>query len=117
MRRGLFVVAALVACGGPSADVPGETADTGGPCVDAPVATWENFGAGFVTQHCQACHAGSAPDRHGAPDDVRFDSREETEALAERVLARVVDAGDMPPSGGVSADDLAMVGYWLACSE
>lgn len=125
--RWVGLVAGLAACGGaqaPTGPTGATAADTGampaptvdtGPCGGAPVVTWENFGAGFVTQHCQACHASTAPDRHGAPEGVVFDTESDVAAHGERVRVRALDVGDMPPLGGVSDDDRARLALWLAC--
>ncbi len=95
-------------------DVSGDT----GVCADAPTVTWDNFGAGFTTENCQSCHATETPERYGAPEDVVFDSYEDTMASAGRVLARVLAEQDtMPPLGGVAEDDKVMLEYWLVCHE
>lgn len=102
--------------GADSADTASDTAASDDPCVDAPVVTWDNFGAGFLTQHCTACHASSARDRHGAPADVTFDTEAEALAWSDRILARAAgDAATMPPQGGVSNDDRTLLGIWLGC--
>lgn len=68
--------------------------------------------------NCQARHASTAADRHGAPEDVVFDSREEALSLAERILSRVTgDPPTMPPGGGVSEEDREKVTAWLECFE
>ncbi len=130
MSRWLLLPLLLAACQGDDDDAPStadptaesaDTAvvDTGTPadavCADAPRITWENFGAGFVTEACQSCHASTTPNRQGAPASVTFDSEEEALALADRILARVVDAGDMPPQGGITSDDRYLVEVWLRC--
>ncbi len=84
-------------------------------CDDAPVVTWENFGAGFVTENCQACHASTAPDRLGAPPDVVFDDEDHVFEQASGVLSRVVDQGTMPPQGGISDDERYLTDVWLSC--
>jgi uncharacterized membrane protein len=92
------------------------TSDTGADlCANAPVVTWENFGAGFVTQNCQACHAASAPERQGAPSDVVFDTEDDVLERSAGVLGRVVDRGDMPPQGGLTDDDRYLTEVWLTC--
>ena len=93
------------------------TGDTGvDPCADAAITTWETFGAGFVTQHCQPCHASTTNERQGAPDTVTFDTEEEVLAQADRILARATgDDPDMPPEGGVGADDRYLLEVWLSC--
>ena len=111
---------ALLACGSMDDDGDDAYTDTGVPawCDDAPVLTWNNFGQGFVTEHCQACHASTAEERNGAPSDVVFDTREETLARADQLLARAAGAdATMPPRGGVSDDDKEMLEIWLQCWE
>jgi uncharacterized membrane protein len=102
-----------------TADPPAATGDTGTAdsfCADAPVTTWDNFGAGFVTQHCQACHASSAPERNGAPTDVSFDTEDDVWMWADRILTRSAgEAPDMPPQGGVDEDDRYLLEVWLTC--
>ncbi len=90
-------------------------ADTGF-CSGAPALTWENFGEGFLLAQCNGCHTRTSPDRHGAPEEVVFDTPSEAWALAERILA--VATGDkptMPPNGGASEDDRTRLQWWLMC--
>ena len=108
----IFVLFALLAgCGDKDAD------DTGlGFCADAPIVTYESFGAGFFTQECQTCHASTSPNRLGAPEEVVFDTEEQILALKDRVLIRATgEAPTMPPQGGVGEDDLARLEAWLRC--
>jgi len=85
-------------------------------CRDAPVATYENFGHGFLLTYCQPCHGSEAVDRQGAPDDVTFDDQDQVEAHRDRIQARSVgEAASMPPSGGVLEDDLYLAEVWLRC--
>lgn len=109
--------AAVAACEGDE-QKPGETgtADLEGICVDAPVVTYANFGAGFMTQHCQACHASTTLDRHDAPESVTFDDETSVLAWADRIIARTIgEEASMPPQGGVSEDDLYLLEVWLTC--
>lgn len=134
MRAAALLAASLffVACGSDDDPSPRDVEDTEAPlgtgtadtgdtgmapslCDDAPVVTWENFGAGFVTQNCQACHASGAVARNGAPEAVTFDSEEDTLSFAERILSRVVDTPTMPPQGGVTDDDRYFTEVWLRC--
>lgn len=94
----------------------GSTADSD-PCDGAPVVTWANFGNAFVLKNCQSCHASTAPDRYGAPTEVTFDTEDQTLALADRVLVRVVDEETMPPMGGVSSEDRQLLATWLTCPQ
>ena len=89
-----------------------------GFCSDAPVATYHSFGAGFLQEHCQSCHASSAPNRNGAPEGIRFDD----ESLASAHYAQILstagsDSPTMPPQGGITEGDKAMLNYWLLCEE
>ncbi len=87
------------------------------PCGDAPVVTYETFGAGFLTENCNACHAVTSANRNGAPDDVHFDTVEEAWSFAPRILARSLsDPPGMPPEGGTTADDLMLLEIWLTCA-
>ncbi len=96
---------------------PSETGDTGF-CGGAPVVTWDNFGAGFMTENCQSCHAADAPERWGAPEEITFDTYDDTMAQGERVLLRSLASEDpMPPQGGVTSDDKVKLEYWLVCHE
>ena len=104
--------------GGPAGDT-GPLQDTGDDfCDEAPVLNWNNFGQGFLTEACQSCHAESAPDRYGAPEDVVFDTVAQTWDQADRVLARAIgDTPSMPPLGGTHADDRLKLEYWLLCGS
>lgn len=87
-------------------------------CVDAPVVTYETFGAGFLRENCWSCHARTSPDRQGAPTFVVFDTVDEVWALHERILQLAVpDDPQMPPQGGTTADDRARLEIWLRCAE
>ena len=107
---------ALALCAG-CGDKSGESATTDtGFCTDAPVLMWANFGQGFMTENCQSCHASSSADRHGAPEDVTFDSVGDAVAQADRVLARATgESPDMPPEGGVSDEDRQKLEIWMRC--
>jgi hypothetical protein len=97
--------------------------DTGDPvlpdpefCDDAPVVSWSNFGRGFLLEACQGCHASTASERFGAPDDVVFDTESISWAQADRILARATgEYSSMPPLGGTSEIDKLRLEYWLRC--
>ncbi|MCB9687539.1 MAG: hypothetical protein H6738_16460 [Alphaproteobacteria bacterium] len=85
-------------------------------CDGAPVTTYDNFGAGFLTANCETCHAASAPDRHDAPADATFDDEEQVWAWADAILDTATgDAPTMPPQGGVEDDDRYRLEVWLRC--
>jgi uncharacterized membrane protein len=102
--------------GGPGPADPTTVEEGPAICADAPVVTWDNFGAGFLTQHCDACHLSTTLDRHDAPADVVFDTEEDVWAYADRILVRAAgDEPTMPPQGGVSVDDRYLLEVWLTC--
>ena len=92
--------------------------DSEGFCHDAPHVTWANYGEGLILENCQPCHASTAEDRKGAPEDVTFDDYEETLAWKERILVRSIgDDGGMPPSRPLLDIDQEMLLIWLTCWE
>jgi uncharacterized membrane protein len=95
-----------------------DTVDTApDACAEVPVLRWTNFGEGFITGACQGCHASTATDRFGAPEDVTFDTVEETWFWSSRILARAASEDPtMPPEGGVDADDRQRLTWWLECA-
>jgi uncharacterized membrane protein len=82
---------------------------------DPKTVNWDNFGHGFTLARCQGCHATTATDRRGAPADVTFDTEDAAHVVAPRIRTAVIGARTMPPGGGVSETDLALVGAWLDC--
>lgn len=86
-------------------------------CADAPVTTWDNFGAGFVTENCRSCHMSASADRQEAPEDTNFDDEAATLEWADRILARAAGAEpSMPPEGGTDGDDRYLLEVWLRCA-
>jgi uncharacterized membrane protein len=115
-----FLLLALAcADGGGDSASPSDSGPTG-ECADAPVVTWDNFGAGFLTENCDACHSATVTGdaRNGAPEKVTFDTKEQAWSWAEDIL-RMASGDDpqMPPEGGTSADDRARLTWWLECGE
>lgn len=103
----------VLACAGASGD-----SAVAGACDSAPTVSWESWGAGFVTENCQTCHASTSANRQGAPDDVVFDTAEEVWAHRDEVLRDVTgDSPTMPPEGGLLDDDRYLLGVWLTCGQ
>lgn len=100
----------LLAC-----TVPADTADSADPGCGPDVPTWAGWTHGFVTGHCQACHAGTSPDRHGAPDAVTFDTLDDALAHADAIRTTVLTDPTMPPAGGIRDDELVLLARWLDC--
>ena len=102
----------LVACGS-------KGSDSGGTCDRVPPLSYDNFGAGLLELHCTGCHGSQVPTerREGAPADVNFDTYAGVLTWADRIEVRAVpDDADMPPGGGPSAADRALLGEWLDCT-
>ncbi len=95
----------------------GQEQDTG-RCIDAPGVYWEDFGEGFLTGSCQSCHATTAPDRNGAPEEVIFDTVEDAWEWRDSILDRATgESPTMPPLGGVTEDARMKLTWWLLCGE
>jgi uncharacterized membrane protein len=92
-----------------------ETPADSDPCAGAP--TWDGWANGFFVSYCDACHAPTAPDRHGAPENVSFEDEAAASALAGAIRTSVIDDATMPPAGGVFDADLERLGEWLDCSD
>ena len=95
----------LAGCAGSGDD------STGVGCARA--LTWQNFAAGFFASYCTSCHSINAADRHGATVGVDFDTEADIDASA---VQRVLDAGTMPPGGGLTDDDRTLITEWLSCA-
>jgi uncharacterized membrane protein len=77
--------------------------------------TWEGWAAGFMLSQCQPCHASEAPNRYGAPSTITFDTLEDCQAQSGAIADAVLTRGSMPPAGGVSDDERALLARWLEC--
>jgi uncharacterized membrane protein len=112
--RWISVVTLLPLGGCATADSDLPEADV---CADQPVVTYENFGQGFMTQHCQSCHASAlvGDARSGAPASVSFDTAADVGRFASAILDVSVENDAMPPGGGVADDDRARLEIWLRC--
>ncbi|MCA9516919.1 MAG: hypothetical protein KC635_18380 [Myxococcales bacterium] len=104
------------ACDGDGGGGAGVATERAAWCAEAPVLSWDNFGHGFLLENCQPCHASTAADRHDAPTTVAFDSIERVRILKAKMLRMATgDAPEMPPAGGVSEEDRALLEVWLEC--
>lgn len=109
MSLGLLLVFACV----------GKEGDSATGCERMPPLTYDNFGAGLLEQHCTGCHSSLVPEDHreGAPTGVDFDTYEGVLTWAERIEARAVpDGSTMPPGGGPSEEQRALLHEWLTCT-
>lgn len=102
----LAVLAAIAACGN----------DTD-PACEASFLRYDNFGSPFIVNWCRACHSSALPPdmRQQAPLGVNFDTVEEIRAWAIRIDRTAGVGLTMPPAGGPSAAERAMLTEWLRC--
>lgn len=114
MRVGVLVgLPLLLACG----EGGGDSADPA--CDRSPPLSYQNFGEALIDEHCVGCHSSLVPEDHreGAPPGVDLDTYEGVLTWAERVEARAVDPdAGMPPGGGPSDEERALLGEWLRCA-
>jgi uncharacterized membrane protein len=117
MRSWLSLLVVVGACGGDATpdDVPGppdeETCRTS-------YVDYGNFGEPFALDWCRGCHSSALPAdmRQNAPAEVNFDTHEDVLAWKDRILIRAAGAQPtMPPAGGPSAAERALLAEWLGC--
>jgi len=99
------LAAALAGCAGP-------------PCDREPPLDWDNWGRAFMTDFCGGCHSVlyGEEDRDEAPLGVDFNTYGDVMHWSGRVLERVSVTADMPPAGGPSEEERAMLEEWITCS-
>jgi len=88
-------------------------------CPPDSTLTWGNFGAPFMLDWCTGCHADSLPEggRRDAPRSVNLARLDDVRANMDLVWAEAADHNTtMPPVGGPTAHERALLGEWLACS-
>lgn len=81
---------------------------------DCAAVSYTNVGEPFMTQYCIGCHGTMSANRQGAPNDVTLDSLENIEEHIEAIRGEIV-LGDMPPSGGVTPENIELMVQWLDC--
>jgi uncharacterized membrane protein len=79
--------------------------------------TYQTFGEAFLASWCRGCHSRELPEdmRQLAPLAVNFNTLEEVQARAGRIEFLVVEGKTMPPAGGPSTEERALMGEWLRC--
>lgn len=104
-----------LACTGKD-DAPEPTDDSAAAACDtAPGVTWDNWGDGFFSTYCRACHSANTPDRMGAPESINFDSESEVRTQAALIRDSVLVREAMPVGGGVYEEDLFLLDVLLTC--
>lgn len=79
--------------------------------------TYETFGAPFMANWCNGCHSSALPPgmRQDAPVGVDFDTLDLIRAQALTIVRTTADIRTMPPEGGPSDDERAMLATWMRC--
>ena len=83
-------------------------------CPDAP--TYETWAEGFFISKCQPCHAPEARDIFGAPA-IEMNTREEIVEIIDIIEDSVLVHERMPPGGGLSEDERALLQEWMECPQ
>lgn len=120
MRSWLSVVFVVAACGNdhglpdPGDDMPPPEPDV----CESSYLDYGNFGAQFSANWCRGCHSSEVPQamRQHAPVGVDFD--DEADLLEWKVKIRAKATGDkptMPPAGGPSVEERALLAEWIDC--
>ncbi len=101
----LLVLLALAACG----------SDQDATCSKS-YLTYDNFGQAYMESWCNGCHSATLPPdmRQGAPVGMYFDTLDEIHAQQDGIVTTNARA-TMPPSGGPTDAERAMLSEWLTC--
>lgn len=110
MKRALLVM--LAAC-----DPAPMTIDQMQCPPDGTTLTYDNFGAQFMTDHCNSCHSAEYAARHGAPDSYRFDTLDEVRMRAARIFVDAAGPNTSMPPGPYDPppDERDRLAQWLVC--
>jgi hypothetical protein len=110
-----FPLLVLAACSG-NTDTIDDWACPSTPEGGTPL-TYEDFGGHFMAEWCEPCHASTAPNRNGAPDNVVFDTHDQVIQWKARIFARAAGNNDSMPLGphGPSQEERTELADWLAC--
>ena len=78
--------------------------------------TYDNFGAAYMTNWCTGCHSAQLPVdmRQLAPIGMDFDTLDEVHAWSIGVMTTTAQQ-TMPPQGGPSDDERALLAQWITC--
>jgi uncharacterized membrane protein len=106
MRWPCSVALAVAACG---SDVD--------PSCRTSTLTYDTFGAPFMASWCNGCHSAALDPgmRQDAPYGINFDTVTEIRAQWLAIAQTTIDLETMPPEGGPSPDERALLGAWLRC--
>jgi uncharacterized membrane protein len=114
-----LALAALLAAGcGDNTDVGGGGQPIDPDACETSYLDYTSFGEPFLLDWCNGCHSAGLPAnmRQMAPAGVNFDSIEGVRQFQDRIAARGAGATPtMPPAGGPSAEERALLAEWIAC--
>ena len=101
--RSVLLVLLLAGCGN----------DTRVECSESPL-TYQTFGDPYIANWCRGCHSEDLIPtmRQDAPLGVNLDTLDEV----RQRRAQILEMGDrMPPTGGPSEEERALMREWLTC--
>ncbi|MFN0250634.1 MAG: hypothetical protein ACKV2T_27390 [Kofleriaceae bacterium] len=115
--------AAVTTACGTEFEPPVEPSPDAGPTVtpeecETSYLDYQNFAAAFSNDWCRGCHGSAIPDgmRQRAPLGVDFDDLAALRHWSERIAIRATGVTPtMPPAGGPSAEERALLAEWIAC--
>ena len=120
----LLLALCLTGCSGdePKTDAPPttDTATAVDECPTDSIATWDAFVRPWLTTWCTPCHSAAIQEewRLGAPVGVDFDTWEDVLAWQEVIVAVAGDdESSMPPAGGVTPEERALLREWVSCGS
>ncbi len=88
-------------------------------CDREPPVTWENWGEAYIATFCVGCHSAllEGDERRGATPGVDLNNYGDVMRHVDRIEARATGPEPtMPPSGGPSAEQVALLEEWLHCT-
>lgn len=79
--------------------------------------SYEDFAGPFLLNWCVGCHSSSLDEAHRkmAPLGMDFDTLAGVRAHADRIKVRVSELQNMPPLGGPSDEERALLAEWIDC--
>jgi uncharacterized membrane protein len=84
---------------------------------DQSVLTYRTFGEPFIADWCRGCHSEQLYPtmRQDAPLDVNLDTIDQVRARKRMILDLAGERALMPPSGGPSTEERALLREWISC--
>ncbi len=78
--------------------------------------SYSTVGEPYIASWCRGCHSADLPAsmRQLAPAGVNFDTLADVRAQLASIQTSIAN-GTMPPEGGPSAQDTALMMTWLTC--